>query len=187
MLHNISAFSVFTLLVGCQEEHPACEKLSDEVLAWLSVWSEMQMICMWSSWCYCHPFIKIQIGLTFLAPVYPGCTGKEAIKRVPTLHDKTTLEDPNRPPSCTIFLTLNKHGASKGGIPTKLDSDNIQTQQTSISCCWRTNATCWITANLLQTKVDDQCDKLATELSWQRLWRSTFSYYSELFVECRQF
>jgi len=27
------AFSDSTLLVGCQEEHPACEKLSDEVLA----------------------------------------------------------------------------------------------------------------------------------------------------------
>jgi len=25
-----------TLLVGHQEEHPACKKLSDEVLAWLS-------------------------------------------------------------------------------------------------------------------------------------------------------
>jgi len=44
-------------------------KLSDEVLAWLSVWSKVQMISIWSSWCYCHPiisfFIKIQIGLTF--------------------------------------------------------------------------------------------------------------------------
>jgi len=27
-------------------------------------------------------FIKIQIGLTFLVPAYPGCPGKEAIKRV---------------------------------------------------------------------------------------------------------
>jgi len=35
------------LLVGRQEEHPACKKLSDEVLAWLSVWSEVQMICVW--------------------------------------------------------------------------------------------------------------------------------------------
>jgi len=30
-------FSALTLLVGHQEEHPACKKLSDEVLAWLSV------------------------------------------------------------------------------------------------------------------------------------------------------
>jgi len=47
------------------------------VLAWLSVWSEVQMICIWSSWCHCHPiiscFIEIQIGLTFLVPAYPGC------------------------------------------------------------------------------------------------------------------
>ena len=29
-------------LVGRQEGHPACKKLSDEVLVWLSVWSEVQ-------------------------------------------------------------------------------------------------------------------------------------------------
>ena len=28
---------------------------NDEVLAWLSVWSEEQMICIWSSWCHYHP------------------------------------------------------------------------------------------------------------------------------------
>jgi len=31
------AFSALTLFVGQQEEHPACKKLSDEVLVWLSV------------------------------------------------------------------------------------------------------------------------------------------------------
>jgi len=36
------AFSALTLLVGRQEGHPACKKLSGGVLAWLSVWSEMQ-------------------------------------------------------------------------------------------------------------------------------------------------
>jgi len=35
------AFSTLMLLVGWQEEHPACKKLSSEVLAWLSVWSEV--------------------------------------------------------------------------------------------------------------------------------------------------
>ena len=47
--------------------------LSDDVLAWLSVWHEVQVICIWSSWCHCHPiiscFIKIQIGLIFLVPI----------------------------------------------------------------------------------------------------------------------
>jgi len=40
---------IFTLLVRRPEEHMVHKKLSDEVLAWLSVWSEVQMICMWSS------------------------------------------------------------------------------------------------------------------------------------------
>jgi len=34
-----------TLLVGQQEGHPACKKLSGGVLAWLSVWSDVQ-ICI---------------------------------------------------------------------------------------------------------------------------------------------
>jgi len=79
------AVSALTLLVGWQEEHPVCKKLSDEVLAWLSVWSKVQVICIWSSWCHCHPviscFIKIQNHLTFLVPAYPGCPGKEAATR----------------------------------------------------------------------------------------------------------
>ena len=37
-----SAFSALTLLVGWQEGHTACKKLSGGVLAWLSVWSEVQ-------------------------------------------------------------------------------------------------------------------------------------------------
>jgi len=68
----------------CTHLAQVCKKMSDEVLAWLSVWSEVQMICIWSSWCHCHPiiscFIKIQIGLTFLVPAYRGCPWKEAIK-----------------------------------------------------------------------------------------------------------
>jgi len=33
---NCFAFSALTLLVGCQEGHPACTNLTDEVLVWLS-------------------------------------------------------------------------------------------------------------------------------------------------------
>jgi len=43
-----SAFSALTLLIGQQEGHPACKKLSGGVLAWLSVWSEVQT-CIWPS------------------------------------------------------------------------------------------------------------------------------------------
>jgi len=45
---HVFAFSALTLLVGRQEGHPACKKLSGGVLAWLSDWGEMQ-ICIWFS------------------------------------------------------------------------------------------------------------------------------------------
>ena len=38
---SVTYFSALTLLVGRQEGHPACKKLSGGVLAWLSVWSEV--------------------------------------------------------------------------------------------------------------------------------------------------
>jgi len=44
----IIAFSVLKLLIGRQEGHPACKKLSGGVLAWLFVWSEVQT-CIWPS------------------------------------------------------------------------------------------------------------------------------------------
>ena len=45
-LHFSLAFSALTLLDVWQKGHPACKKLSGGVLAWLSVWGEMQM-CIW--------------------------------------------------------------------------------------------------------------------------------------------
>ena len=51
---SLWSFSALTLLVGRQEGHPACKKLSSGVLAWLSVWSEVQ-VCIWPSCCHCHP------------------------------------------------------------------------------------------------------------------------------------
>ena len=39
---SVICFSALTLLVGRQEGHPACKKLSGELLAWLSVWSKVQ-------------------------------------------------------------------------------------------------------------------------------------------------
>ena len=43
------------MLVGHQEKHPACKKLSDEVSVWLFVWREVQIVCLWFSWCHSHP------------------------------------------------------------------------------------------------------------------------------------
>ena len=47
---KINVCSALALLVGRQEEHLTWTKLSDAVLAWLSVCSEMQMVCILSSW-----------------------------------------------------------------------------------------------------------------------------------------
>jgi len=52
------AFCALTLWAWRQEKHLACKKLSNKVLEWLSVWSEVQMICIWSSGCYYHPIIS---------------------------------------------------------------------------------------------------------------------------------
>ena len=46
--HDVPLRKQKQILFGRQEEHPACKKLSSEVLAWSSVWSEVQMICIWS-------------------------------------------------------------------------------------------------------------------------------------------
>jgi len=45
---KLTAFSALTPLVGRQEGHPACKKLSSGVLAWLFAWIEMQT-CIWPS------------------------------------------------------------------------------------------------------------------------------------------
>jgi len=46
--HRPRAFSALMLLVGQQEGHPDCKKLSGGVLVWLSVWSQVQT-CIWPS------------------------------------------------------------------------------------------------------------------------------------------
>ena len=62
------AFSALTLLVGRQEGHPDCKKQSGGVVAWLSVWSEVQT-CIWPSWCHCHSLslapVKSRLVLPF--------------------------------------------------------------------------------------------------------------------------
>jgi len=81
------AFSALTLLVGWQEGHLACKKLSGGVLARLFVWGEVQ-ICIWPSWCHYHSLSVAPVnagrfyqnGSAFLVLAYPGCPGEKAIK-----------------------------------------------------------------------------------------------------------
>jgi len=81
----LCAFNALTLLVGWQEGHPACKKLSGGVLAWLSVWGEVQT---WHT-AQLIPlpltvscFSKIQIGFTSLVLAHPVSPGKRAVKWV---------------------------------------------------------------------------------------------------------
>jgi len=43
LYNNLVAFSALTQLVGWQEGHLACKKMSGGVLAWLSVWNECRL------------------------------------------------------------------------------------------------------------------------------------------------
>jgi len=73
----MTAFSALTLLVGRQEGHPACKKLSGGVLAWLSVWSDLHMAQLIPLSLTVSCFSKIQTGFTFLVPAHPGSPGEK--------------------------------------------------------------------------------------------------------------
>jgi len=79
----ICAFSALTLLVGRQEGHPACKKLSGGVLAWLSVWSEMQT-CIRPSWCHCHSLSLASVKSRLVSPFWYRLTWvvPETVERV---------------------------------------------------------------------------------------------------------
>jgi len=67
-LQTLPSFNALILLVGRQEGHPACKNWM--VRYWHGICRQpAAMICMWSSWCHCHPVIscssKIQNGLPF--------------------------------------------------------------------------------------------------------------------------
>ena len=56
------------------------------MLVWLSIYSEVQMICICSNWCHCHSitscFIRIQNILPFLCQLTQVWTGKKTVVTV---------------------------------------------------------------------------------------------------------
>jgi len=70
----------FDTVVWASGRASGLQRLSDEVLVWLSVWSEVQIVASQNYIISC--LIKIQTGFIFLVPAYLGCPGKEAIKQV---------------------------------------------------------------------------------------------------------
>ena len=75
------------LLVGRQEGHPACKKLSGGVLSWLSVWSDVQ-VCIGAygpadaTATLCLLLHENPDWFTFLVPAHPGSPGQRVAKRV---------------------------------------------------------------------------------------------------------
>jgi len=72
--------------LGCRKGIRPVKKLSGGVLAWLSVWSEVQtciiMAQLMSLPLTLSRFSKIQIGFTFLVPAHTGRPGQKAVKCV---------------------------------------------------------------------------------------------------------
>jgi len=59
----------------------ATNPVSDVVLAWLSVWSEMQT-CIWPSRCHCHSLSLASVkSRLFWVPAHPDSPGQRAVKR----------------------------------------------------------------------------------------------------------
>ena len=75
------AFSALTLLVGRQKSIWPVKKLSGGVLAWLSVWSEVQT-CIWSSWCHCHSLSLASVKSRLVLPFWYRLTRVVPEKRV---------------------------------------------------------------------------------------------------------
>ena len=60
-----------------------CKKLSGGVLAWLSVWSEVQT-CIWPSWCHCHSLCLASVKSRLVLPFWYRLTQvvpERAVKR----------------------------------------------------------------------------------------------------------
>jgi len=70
-----SAFSALTLLVGRQEEHPACKKTEwwgTGVVICLERGADLHMAQLMPLALTVSCFSNIQIGFTFLVPAHPG-------------------------------------------------------------------------------------------------------------------
>ena len=70
------AFSALTLLVGWQEGHPACKKLSSGVAICLERGADLHMAQLMPLLLTVSCFSKIQIGFTFLVMAHLGSPGK---------------------------------------------------------------------------------------------------------------
>jgi len=109
----------------------ACENWV--VLVWLSVWSEVQTVCIWSSWCHCHPKTPSSVAsfkptLVFTARCYASAVLAMALclsvrlsvtSRCSTKTAKRmiTLTTPHDSPGTLVFWSQRSRPNSTGVTP----------------------------------------------------------------------
>ena len=119
------------LLVGQQEGHPVCKKLSGGVLAWLSVWSEVQT-CIWPSWYHCHSLslasVKSRLVITVrcyasavlamgLCPCLYPCLSVTSRCSTKTAKCRITQTIPHDSPGTLVFWCQRSPRNSTGVTP----------------------------------------------------------------------
>jgi len=93
--------------LGSRKGIRSVKNLIGGVLAWLSVWGEVQM-CISPSWCHCHslslapvnPDWFYQNGSAFLVPAYPGCPEKRPLNERSSSNCAHTLLSE----TCPLFI-----------------------------------------------------------------------------------
>ena len=151
------------------------------MLAWLSIWSKVQMICTWSSWCHCHPivscFVKIPIGLTFLVLGYPAYPGKEAVKQVSWILSHLFLK--------LMFSMWLRHACSMSGNVGSVSDKTLHVVQTFLFLMRMTFtfASCRCELQTIAMLVTYSClDRCHTCNKVARLWLATRGRASKLQV-----
>ena len=79
----VYAFSAFTLLVGCQEGHPASKSLTDKVLAWLSSGAKCKKLACGSADTTATPSCLLQQNpewFILLVPTHLDSPGQRVVK-----------------------------------------------------------------------------------------------------------
>jgi len=124
-----------TLFVGWQEGHPACKKLSGGVLAWLSVWSEVQT-CIWPCWCHCHSLSLASVKFRLVLPFWYRLTW--------VVPDKEPLN------GCSVVVVVIKQNfspidalATQLNLTAVLIFDYIGISQEGHSACKNWVVGCW--------------------------------------------
>jgi len=137
-------------------------KLSGEVLAWLPIWSEMQMICIWSSRCHWRPIIscssKIQNGLLF------WCRPTQVVL------EKRPLNGCSSSSSTSSLILKNTHTVATNSI---IRTSDLLKRKTERMLQNMTNRSAWRridkvspVSSLLQSMTDISCsgNKLQTHI-----------------------